>query len=106
MISCDSRAKPSLLKEPKVMISGEIGPVEGSIIIRGLLVPVDWDEKGNITETAVSTYLEEEYLIERNARGEELLPFLRQRVKVIGLVRMDDRGRKVIRVEEYDVVEE
>ena len=79
---------------------------EGSITIRGLLVPVDWDERGNITETAVSTYFEEEYLIERNARGEALLPFLRHKVKVAGVVRMDDRGRRVIRVKEYEVIEE
>ena len=88
------------------MISGKKAPVEDYISIRGLLVPVDWDEKGNITKTAVSTYFEEEYLIETNVRGEELLPFLRQMVKVIGFVRMDERGRKVVRVEEYEVIEE
>lgn len=88
------------------MMGGEKSPVEDSITIRGLLIPVDWDEKGNITETAVSTYFEEEYRIERNARGEALLPFLRQKVKVIGFVRMDDRGRRVVRVEEYEVIED
>ena len=88
------------------MISGEKAPLENSIIIRGLLVPVDWDEEGNITEIAVSTYFEEEYLIEKNARGEEMLPFLRQKVKVIGLVRMNDSGRRVVRVEEFEVIEE
>ena len=88
------------------MVSGKKDPVEDFITIRGLLVPVDWDEKGNIIKTAVSTYFEEEYLIEKNVRGEALLPFLRQKVKVIGFVRMDDRGRKVVRVEEYEVIEE
>jgi hypothetical protein len=88
------------------MIGGEKTPVEDSITIRGLLVPIDWDEKGNITEIAVSTYFEEEYLIEKNVREEALLPFLRQKVKVIGFVRMDARGRKVVRVEEYEVIED
>ena len=88
------------------MTSGDKSPAKDSIVIRGLLVPVDWDERGNITETAVSTYFEEEYRIERNVRGESLLPFLRQKVKVIGLVRIDKRGRKVVRVEEYEVIEE
>ena len=88
------------------MISGEKAPVEDSITIRGLLVPIDWDEKGNITEIAVSTYFEEEYLIQKNVREEALLPFLRQKVKVIGFVRMDARGRKVVRVEEYEVIED
>jgi hypothetical protein len=54
------------------MISGEKAPVEDSITIRGLLVPIDWDEKGNITEIAVSTYFEEEYLIQKNVREEAL----------------------------------
>ena len=88
------------------MIGGEKAPVEDSITIRGLLVPIDWDEKGNITEIAVSTYFEEEYLIEKNVREEALLPFLRQKVKVIGLVKMDERGRKFVRVEEYEVIED
>lgn len=88
------------------MISGEKVPVEDSITIRGLLVPIDWDEKGNITEIAVSTYFEEEYLIQKNVREEALLPFLRQKVKVIGFVKMDERGRKVVRVEEYEVIED
>ena len=88
------------------MMSEKNGPGAVSITIRGLLIPFDWDEKGNITEVAVSTYFEEEYLIEMNGRGEALLPFLRQKVKVIGLVRMDCRGRKVVRVEKYEVIEE
>ena len=88
------------------MIIGNKNSTKGSSTIRGLLLPVDWDERGNITETAVSTYFEEEYLIESNARGEALLPFLRQKVKVVGLVSMDERGRKVVRVEEYEVFEE
>ena len=88
------------------MIGGEKTPVEESITIRGLLVPIDWDEKGNITEIAVSTYFEEEYLIEKNVREEALLPFLRQKVKVIGFVKMDERGRRVVRVEEYEVIED
>ena len=88
------------------MTSEDESPAKHSIVIRGLLVPVDWDERGNIIETAVSTYFEEEYLIERNARGEALLPFLRQKVKVVGLVSMDERGRNVMRVEDYEVIEE
>jgi hypothetical protein len=87
-------------------MSTKNGPAEGSITIRGLLVPVDWDERGNVTGTAVSTYFEEEYLIERNVRGEALLPFLRQKLKVIGVLTVDNHGRKVMRVEEHEVIEE
>ena len=74
--------------------------------IRGLVIPVDWDEKGNVTATAISTQLEEEYLVEQNAWGEALLAFLRQRVKVSGSVAVKDDGKKIITVKRYEVLEE
>ena len=76
------------------------------VTIRGLLVPVDWDDKGNVTAAAISTHFEEEYLIEQNAWGEALLAFLRQRVKVSGWVVQNESGKKVIRVRNYEVFEE
>ena len=74
--------------------------------IRGLVIPVDWDEKGNVTAMAISTHLEEEYLVEQNAWGEALLAFLRQRVKVSGSLVLKEDGKKVISVKKYEVLEE
>ena len=74
--------------------------------VRGLVIPVDWDEKGNVTATAISTQLEEEYLVEQNAWREALLAFLRQRVKVSGSVAVKDDGKKIITVKRYEVLEE
>ncbi|MDH3559242.1 MAG: hypothetical protein OES18_25660 [Deltaproteobacteria bacterium] len=74
--------------------------------VRGLVVPVDWDDKGNVTATAISTHLEEEYLVDQNVRGEALLAFLRERVKVRGLVMENESGKKVITVKNYEVFEE
>jgi hypothetical protein len=74
--------------------------------VRGLVVPVDWDEKGNVTATAISTHLEEEFLVDQNAWGEALLAFLRQRVKVSGSVVQKEDGKKVITVNRYEVLEE
>ncbi|MDH3773150.1 MAG: hypothetical protein WBF55_09685 [Syntrophobacteria bacterium] len=74
--------------------------------VRGLVVPVDWDDKGNVTATAISTHLEEEYLVDQNVRGEALLAFLRERVKVSGLVMENESGKKVITVKNYEVFEE
>lgn len=74
-------------------------------IIRGLVIPVDWDDKGNVTATAISTHLEEDYLVEQDARGEALLAYLRQRVKVSGSIVLKD-GKKVILVRKYEVLEE
>jgi len=74
--------------------------------IRGLVIPVDWDDKGNVTATAISTHLEEDYLVEQNAWGEALLAFLRQRVKVSGSLTVKENGKKVISVKKYEVLEE
>ena len=74
--------------------------------VRGLVIPVDWDEKGNVTATAISTHLEEEFLVDQNAWGEALLAFLRQRVKVSGSVVLKADGKKVITVNRYEVLEE
>ena len=74
--------------------------------MRGLVVPVDWDDKGNVIATAISTHLEEEYLVDQDAWGEALLAFLRQRVKVSGSVAIKKDGKKVITVKKYEVLEE
>ena len=74
--------------------------------IRGLVVPVEWNEKGNVTATAISTNYEEEYLIDQNAWGEALLAFLRERVKVSGSIIQNKNGKKIITVSKYEVLEE
>jgi hypothetical protein len=74
--------------------------------VRGLVVPVDWDERGNVTATAISTHLEEDYLVDQNVWGEALLAYLRQRVKVSGSVLLKEDGKKVITVKKYEVLEE
>ena len=66
--------------------------------IRGLVAPVAWDDKGNVLAAAISTHLKEEYLIEQNGWGKALLAFLRQKVKVSGLVMENESGKKAITV--------
>ena len=84
----------------------EFEDTKGIVIVKGLLIPADWDEGGEIIAVAISTYYEEEYLIERNPKGEELFAFVRQNARISGLVKTDDRGKKIIRVQEYNILEE
>ena len=79
---------------------------DGIATIRGILVPADWDERGNIIATSVMTYFEEDYLIEQNPRGEELLPYIRQKIKVRGVVRCQENGKKVVTVEDFEILED
>ena len=68
--------------------------------LRGLVIPVAWDAKGNAVSIAVSTDSEEEYVIERSGKGEELFRLIREEVEVSGAVKNDD-NRKVISVRKY-----
>jgi len=70
------------------------------IIIRGIIIPAGWDEKGNIIAIAVSTFNEEVYHIENDDRGRQLMPFIREEVEIKGTIRYKD-GIKKIRVDKH-----
>jgi hypothetical protein len=78
----------------------------GLTTLRGLILPVEWDERGTISSIAVSTNSEEEYLVDENPLADELLAFVRLRAKVRGFVREDENGKKIITVENYEVLED
>ena len=66
--------------------------------VRGILIPVEWDEGGNVLAAAVSSPDEQEYLIETDTKGKELLGLIRQEIEVSGVVRKGIKGRKTITV--------
>jgi len=68
------------------------------VSIKGILIPVDWDDKGNVIKAAILTANEEEYIVEENEKGEKLLGLMRQVVEIKGVVR-EEAGRKIITVE-------
>ncbi len=72
-------------------------PDEKPITIRGLVIPVDWDEKGNVVGVAISTFDENEYLVDRDEESEGLLSIIREEVQVSGIFR-EEKGKKRFRV--------
>ncbi len=77
-------------------------PCGDEVTITGIIVPVEWDEKGNPVSTAVSTYTEQEYLIDgSNKKGLELQKLFRQKVKVTGTPGFSKSGRQIITVKKY-----
>ncbi|UCH06401.1 MAG: hypothetical protein JSV55_09770 [Deltaproteobacteria bacterium] len=70
--------------------------------INGIIVPVDWDEKGNVIAAAISCHGEVEYRIENNTKGSELLSLVQEEVEVTGIVR-EKGDRKLITVTEYQI---
>ncbi|MBC8456872.1 MAG: hypothetical protein H8D67_02615 [Deltaproteobacteria bacterium] len=71
------------------------------ITIRGVVIPVDWDEKGSVVAIAISTPNEDEYLIDKDhLKGKELLHLIQEEVEVSGVVR-EDKDKKIITVQKY-----
>jgi hypothetical protein len=70
------------------------------VTIRGIVIPVDWDEKGNVVAVAVSTYDEVEYLIENHEKEKELKAFIREEVEVSGIL-TEEKNRLIIKIKEY-----
>ena len=70
--------------------------------IKGIIVPVDWDAKGNVIAVAISCHDEVEYRIDSDAKGSELLSLIQDEVEVAGIVR-GKGDSKVITVTEYKI---
>jgi len=70
------------------------------VIIRGIVIPADWDERGNVVAIAVSTYDEVEYLIENDEKGKELKAFIREEVEVSGTLR-EEKNRLIMKIKGY-----
>jgi 5S rRNA maturation endonuclease (ribonuclease M5) len=75
------------------------------ITIKGIVLPVDWDEKGNVIAAALSTHKEEEYLIDHDYKGRKLMDYIQHEVEVSGVVRRNN-NKKTITITTYDVIRE
>ena len=69
-------------------------------MIRGVVIPMEWDEQGNVVSIAISSHDETEYLVDKGGRGYELLALVRKEVEVGGEIREEDH-KKVIKVKKY-----
>ena len=80
---------------------GEIGESKAMIIcIEGLIIPAGWDKKGNVVDLVLAAHDEEEYLIRDKDQVARLKAFLRQEVKIKGILRTKE-GKKIIKVKKF-----
>jgi len=70
------------------------------VSIKGILIPVDWDDKGNVIKAAILTANEDEYIVEENEKGKKMLSLMQRVVEVGGVVR-EEAGNKLIKVEKF-----
>ena len=68
--------------------------------IRGLITPSEWDENGKILSISISTFDEEEYVVDKDEKGECLLPFLHKEIEIFGLIRKEGADKR-IKIKKY-----
>lgn len=71
-------------------------------IFRGIIIPINWNENGDVVQIAIATYHEDRLLIADNKPGRELRSMLREPVIVEGIVRRQDK-HPVVEVETYQI---
>jgi len=72
------------------------------ITIRGLIVPSEWDDTGNVISISISAFNEDEYLIDKDSVSKKLLSYMREGVEVSGFVR-EEEGIKRIKIKKYRI---
>jgi hypothetical protein len=67
------------------------------ITIKGIVIPANWDSRGNVVGVAIATHHEEEYLINDHDQVRKLKGFLRQEVQVSGVLTRKG-GKNIIKI--------
>ncbi|MEE4264754.1 MAG: hypothetical protein V2I56_18870 [Desulfobacteraceae bacterium] len=68
--------------------------------VKGILIPVNWDKKGNVVSVAIATDDENEYLIEDEELSVKLKGRLRQVVEASGIVKRAG-GKNIIKIKQW-----
>jgi hypothetical protein len=68
--------------------------------ISGVIIPADWDRHGNVTGVSISGFDEQEYLVQKQVKGAELIQHVRRDAEIVGWVEVE-QGKKKITVKDY-----
>ena len=75
--------------------------MEGTMIcVEGIIIPANWDNKGNVVDLAIATRDEKEYLITDKDQVARLKPLLRQEVEIMGILQTLG-GKSIIQVKKF-----
>jgi hypothetical protein len=69
----------------------------------GIIIPVQWDERGSPTAIAIATYNEKEYLIdEGNDLGKSLHNAIHDKIRIVGVLGKKVQRRRMLTVQQYE----
>lgn len=71
----------------------------------GVVIPVEWDDSGAPRSFVLSTYGEEEYLIDgRTNTGRRLMKLVHRKVKVTGMSEVGVANRRMLKVKRFEII--
>jgi hypothetical protein len=73
--------------------------------ITGIIIPAEWGENDEVTAVSIQTTDDEEYLVDPNKKGKELLDFIDWQVEATGIVKEED-GNAIFKVSSYSLMDE
>lgn len=76
----------------------------GEVVLKGLVLPAELDQDFQVRSLLLSTSQEEEIPIARDEKSRELLDHLRDLVRVYGRMEQQRDGRRVLIVNDFEVV--
>jgi len=74
------------------------------LTLRGVVIPLAWSESGEVTSVGISTFNEQEYVLEPSPAQGTWLDLLRKEVEVKGSVAVNQQGLKVLQVVSIHVI--
>ncbi len=78
---------------------------KSTITVLGIVVPVDWDREGRALSFAVSTYEEQEYLIDiTSPPGMALTTMPQQKIKITGTIGKGRGNKRILKVVNFEPV--
>ena len=83
----------------------EAGLKGDEILLKGIIVPDEYDAHFKMASIQLSTDQELVFAIERNTKGDELFDHIREPIRVKGFIQEDEKGRRTIRITDYEILE-
>lgn len=75
------------------------------VLLKGIIVPDEFDALFKMTSISLSTDQELVFVVERNTKGDALFDHIRDPVRVKGFIQEDEKGRRTIRITDYEIQE-
>jgi hypothetical protein len=79
---------------------------KSQVTISGIITATGWDDHEQVQDVSISATDEQEYWVESDKLGKELLQRVQSQVKVTGWVTQSEDGKKRIRVTRFQIIRE